>query len=488
MTVPSALYRQSLVLATDLYELTMANAFFKAGHADREAIFHLYFRANPFGGGYTVAAGLEYVIDVLSNFRYSDYDLAYLSTLRGNDSVALFDDAFLEHLRQMRFTCDIDALPEGTVAFPPEPLLRVSGPIGQCQLIEPLLLNLINYQTLIATKAARVNQAADGDAVVEFGLRRSQGLDGALSASRAAFIGGCPATSNVLAGKLLDIPVRGTHAHSWVMFFESEREAFSEYARAMPNNCIFLVDTYNTLDGVQRAIESGRWLREQGHEMIGIRLDSGDLAYLSVEARKLLDEAGFPSADIVASNELDERIIESLKQQGAQINVWGVGTRLVTGHEQPALGGVYKLSAVRDAGGDWQPRLKLSEQGIKISYPGKLQVRRFAEGGEYIADVIYDEHSGIEKPFCAVDPLDATRSKRLPDSASGEDLLVPVFRKGQPVYQSPALIEMQQRTQQQLARFHGGVKRFVHPHQYPVGLQPNLHELRTKLTLEARRR
>ena len=266
------------------------------------------------------------------------------------------------------------------MVFPPEPLVRVRGPIIQGQLIETPLLNLVNFQTLIATKAARVCHAAGSDSVVEFGLRRAQGIDGSLSASRAAYVGGCAATSNLLAGRLLGIPVRGTHAHSWIMFFDSEREAFREYARAMPNNCVLLVDTYDTIEGVRKAVETGRWLREQGHEMIGIRLDSGDLAYLSIEARKILDEAGFPEAAILASNELDERIIASLKQQGARIDRWGVGTRLVTGHEQPALGGIYKLAAVREDGGAWDYKLKLSEQAIKVSYPGILQVRRVSYG------------------------------------------------------------------------------------------------------------
>ncbi len=303
---------------------------------------------------------------------------------------------FLDYLRDLKFACDVDAVPEGTPVFPYEPLVRVKGPILQAQIIETLLLTIINFQTLIATKAARVNIAARGEDVLEFGARRAQGVDGALTASRAAYIGGCAATSNVMAGKVWNIPVKGTHAHSWVMLFEDELEAFQTYARTMPNNCVFLVDTYDTLAGVRHAVEVGKWLRENGHKLLGVRLDSGDLATLSIGARQILDEAGFEDAAIVASNDLDEYLIRSLKEQGAKISVWGVGTRLATAYDQPALGGVYKLSAVLE-NGKWQPRLKLSEQTVKISNPGILQVRRFrraatdkAAPGQLFADAIYN--------------------------------------------------------------------------------------------------
>lgn len=487
MGVPSSVYRTSLALLTDLYEVTMAYGYWKAGVLDREAVFQLFFRSNPFGGGYTVCCGLEYAVDFLKHLRYTSSDLEYLGGLRGNDDRPLFETEFLDYLGAMQFSCDIDAIPEGTVVFPPEPLVRVRGPIAQCQLIESALLNFVNFQSLIATKAARVCTAAAGDAVVEFGLRRAQGVDGGLSASRAAYVGGCPATSNLLAGKLLGIPVRGTHAHSWVMFFESEREAFIEYAKAMPNNCVLLVDTYDTVDGVRRAAEAGLWLRDQGHEMIGIRLDSGDLAYLSSEARKVLDSAGLDGAAIVASNELDEHTIESLKHQGAAINVWGVGTRLVTGHGQPALGGVYKLTAIRRPGERWEYKLKLSEQAIKVTYPGILQVRRHRSNDEFIGDAIYDETIGRDGGSTIVDPLDPTRRKTIPPGAVAEDLLVPVFREGRPVYACPPLAEVRARTLEQLGSLHAGIKRFVNPHGYPVGLEPRLHDLRTRLTLEARR-
>ena len=488
MDAPTGLYRHSLALLTDLYQMTMAYSYWKSGIFDREAVFHLYFRENPFRGGFTVCAGLGYVVDYLKSFSFTDDDLEYLAGLRGNDGEPLFERGFLDYLSGLKLGCDVDAIPEGTVVFPHEPLLRVQGPILQGQVLETALLNLINFQTLIATKAARICSATRGEPVLEFGLRRSQGIDGGVTASRAAYLGGCAATSNLLAGKLFGIPVRGTHAHSWVMCFDSERQAFHEYAAALPNNCVFLVDTYDTLDGVHRAVETGKWLREQGHEMAGIRLDSGDLAYLSIEARKILDEAGFPDAAIVASNDLDERIISSLKEQGAMISVWGVGTRLATAHDQPALGGVYKLTAIRDPGGKWQYKIKLSEQAIKVSSPGILQVRRYATDGEYSGDVIYDEPTGLGGEVTLVDPADMTRRKRIPADAPHTDLLVPVFRQGTLVYEAPTLEQSRERAQRELRHFHTGIKRFVHPHQYPVGLERRLHELKTRLILEARER
>ena len=322
--------------------------------------------------------------------------------------------------------------------------------------------------------------------MLEFGLRRAQGIDGAVSAARAAYIGGCAATSDVLAGKLLGIPVRGTHAHSWVMLFDSEREAFDAYARAMPHNVVLLVDTYDSLQGVRNAIETGRWLRAQGRELSGIRLDSGDLAWLSIEARKLLDAAGFTRTVILASNELDENVIASLKQQGAQITAWGVGTRLVTGADDAALGGVYKLSAMRVNGGPWKGRIKLSDQSAKISVPGILQVRRFRAGGEFAGDLIYDVEDG-EPSRTLVDMLDATRRKTVPEEATHEELLVPAVRRGKVTYTPPPLHEVRARTQRQLGQLHAGIKRFVNPHQYPVGLDPALHDRRTRMILEARK-
>jgi nicotinate phosphoribosyltransferase len=470
----------SFALLTDLYELTMAYGYLRAGKADDEAVFHHYFRENPFDGGYTIAAGLETAVHYLEDFRFSDADLAFLAAQKGNDGARLFPDDFLRYLRDMRFACDVDAVPEGTVVFPHEPLLRVRGPILQAQLVETALLNIVNFQTLIATKAARVVWAAKGDPVIDFGLRRAQGIDGGLAASRAAYIGGCAATSNVLAAAKYDIPVKGTHAHSWVMSFDSEREAFATYAEVMPNNVMLLVDTYDTLDGVAHAIEIGHQLRAQGHALIGIRLDSGDLAYLSKQARRMLDDAGFPDAAIAASNDLDEHTIASLKEQGARIDLWGVGTRMVTAYDQPALGGVYKLTALKPHGGAWQYRVKISEQAVKTSTPGMLQVRRFPD-----ADMILDELTP-EPTRTIVDPLDLTRRRTVAGDAPHEDLLVPVFRQGRCVYALPSIEDIRARRAAQLGRFHDGVKRFVNPHQYPVGLEERLFELKTRLTLEGR--
>ena len=346
---------------------------------------------------------------------------------------------------------------------------------------------MINFQTLIATKSARICQAAQGEPVVEFGLRRAQGIDGSLSASRAAYVGGCTATSNVLAGKLFGIPVKGTHAHSWVMCFDDELSAFEAYARALPNNCIFLVDTYDTLEGVRNAIEAGKSLRQAGHEMVGVRLDSGDLAYLSIEARKMLDEAGFPKVSIVATNDLDEHLISSLKQQNATIAVWGVGTKLVTAYDQPALGGIYKLSAIRKDGGNWQYKVKLSEQSLKTTTPGILQVRRFRDANGYVADMTYDTLLGISTNPTIIDPFDPLRRKELDVSKlDHEDLLVPVFRDGRQVYQQPSLDEIRNRTILQLKNLHQGVRRLVHPHSYPAGLEQRLYDLKVKLILDAK--
>ena len=482
-----SVYQTSLALHTDLYQLTMAYGYWKTKRHNTESGFHLFFRKHPFGGGFTVACGLQNAMDFIQGFRFSSEDLDYLATLTGRDGARLFEDAFLEHLRDMRITCDVDAVPEGSVIFPQEPLLRVRGPIDQCQLLETPLLNLVNFQTLVATKAARMTLATRGEPVVEFGLRRAQGIDGGLSASRAAFIGGCTATSNVLAGRHYGIPVKGTHAHSWVMSFDEEEEAFLAYAKAMPNNCVFLVDTYDTLAGVKKAIRAGQWLRDNGHEMIGIRLDSGDLAYLSTEARRLLDEAGFDKAVIVASNDLDEHIITSLKEQGCTIALWGVGTRLATAYDQPSLGGVYKLAAVRHEGETtWRHRIKLAEQRAKITTPGVLQVRRFRDANGYLGDAIWDEATGIAEDCTIVDPMDETRRKTVPADTEGVDLLQPIFRKGTLMYESPPLTAMQQRVRDELSRFHAGVKRFVNPHEYPVGLEADLHALRTQLILRAR--
>lgn len=444
-------------LLTDLYQITMANAYWKSGLAEREAVFHLYFRRTPFGGAFAIAAGLATVVEFLQEFHFDEADVRYLAGLSGDDASPLLDRDFLVALREMRLGCDLDAVPEGTAVFAGEPLLRIRGPIVQCQLIETALLNAVNFQTLIATKAARVCLAAGTDPVLEFGLRRAQGPNGGLSASRAAYLGGCAATSNVLAGQRFGIPVRGTHAHSWVMAFDSERQAFRAWAEAMPNNSVFLVDTYDTLGGVRLAVETGHHLRDKGYDLSGVRLDSGDLAELSIAARELLDASGFADAKIVASNDLDEYAIAELKRRGARIGIWGVGTRLATAHGEPALGGVYKLAALRNADGGWSYPAKRSADPDKSTLPGIHQTRRFLARGAFERDLIFDEELGL-------DPTDEAH----------EDLLVPVLKSGSAVYEIPPLDASRARTLEQLARLPVGVKRLVHPDPYPVEIEPRL--------------
>lgn len=478
----------SLALLTDLYQLTMAYGYWKHGKAEQSAVFHLFYRTNPFQGGYVVAAGLEPVVQFLQDYRFSEEELRYVATIPGSDGKPIFDAAFVQYLRTLELTIEIDAIPEGTIVFPNEPILRVRGPILQCQLLETALLNIINFQSLIATKASRIVRAAAGDEVLEFGLRRAQGADGAMSASRAAYVGGCSATSNVLAGMKFGIPVRGTHAHSWVMSFDSEQRAFEAYAEAMPNNCVFLVDTYDTIEGVRKAIEVGKDLRKKGHPLVGVRLDSGDLASLSIAARVLLDEAGFNDAKIVASNDLDERLIQSLKLQGAKIDVWGVGTKLVTAYDQPALGGVYKLGAIESDEGQWRPTLKISEQLVKTSTPGIQQVRRFfGADGLAICDMIYNELQSPKTPLRMIDPFDPTRDRTFASETSFEDLLQPVFKDGSLVAPLPSIHDVRSRTLQQLKLFATGIFRFDNPQKYSVGLEQQLFALKSRMVSDARR-
>jgi len=499
----SQIYKPSLFLATDLYQLTTIYSQWKSGLAEKECVFNLTFRANPFNGGYTICAGLEMAIDYMKNLCPNKEDLEYLKSLKADNGKQFFDPKFIHFLADWfnfsggSFRCDVHAIPEGTVVFPQEPLIRVRGPAVQCQLMESILINIINFQTLIATKAARICMAAKEDPVMEFGLRRAQGIDGALSASRAAYIGGCSSTSNVLAGRLFGIPVKGTHPHSWIMLIGDELEAFKLYAKAMPDNCVFLVDTYDTLKGVEKAIEVGKWLKENGHKMIGIRLDSGDLAWLSCQARKMLDKEGFEDSIIIASNDLDEYTIESLKNQNAKIAVWGVGTRLVTAYDQPTLGGVYKLSAANDNPSDgleMNYRMKLSEQQIKMSNPGIIQVRRFVDSyGNYRGDMIYDEQIFREKrAFKVVDISDPTRqatflSRSLDGYLLFTDLLRPIFDKGKLVYNIPSLNDIKAYSIENLGLFYDSIKRYLNPHLYMVGLEEDFHKLRQDLIFDLRR-
>lgn len=473
-------------LQTDLYQLTMAAAYWHAGTADHESVFHLFFRRLPFHGGYAIAAGLEPALQWLEDFRFRTEELNYLASLRTRNGHPLFRDDFLAYLGDLRLELDIDAIPEGSAVFAHEPLLRVQGKILHAQLAETALLNLLNFQTLVATKASRVCHAAGGTPVFEFGYRRAQGPDGGLTASRAAWIGGCEGTSNVLAGQRFGIPLRGTHAHSWVMSFDDEQEAFDRYAEAMPDNSTLLVDTYDTLEGVEKAIVTARKLREQGHELSGIRLDSGDLAWLSQQARIKLDAAGFPGVWIVASNDLDEHLIESLRHQDAKIDIWGVGTNLVTAADQPALGGVYKLAAMRRDDGTWQPRIKLSEQTAKSSIPGRLQVRRFIEDGKFIGDAIYDVDRTFDGETTIIDPADPIRRKEIPAGTTATDLLQPVMKAGRRIAPAETLETIRNRCQQNLAALHPGILRLKNPHAYPAGLEEGLHQHREQMLRELR--
>ncbi len=465
-------------LLTDLYQLTMAYGYWKLNMHEREAVFHQIFRKQPFQGNYSIACGLGTVIEFLQDWHFAEDDLHYLQSLNAPAGDPLFTADFLNYLRKLRFSCDIDAIPEGTVVFPHEPLLRIKGPLLQCQLLESTLLNIINFQTLIATKASRVCQAAVGDSVLEFGLRRAQGPDGALSASRAAYIGGCVATSNVLAGKKYGIPVSGTHAHSWVTAFSDEMTAFSAYAEVMPHNCVLLVDTYDTLQGVKHAIEIGKKLRAKGSELLAIRLDSGDMAGLSIKARQMLDEAGLVETKIIASNSLDEYVVNQFKRKGSAISVWGVGTNLATAYDTPALDGVYKLSALRNEKNQWEYKLKLSEQAVKVSNPGIHQVRRFMRDSIPVMDIIYDVESGIPEvnPECI--SLDAPHATTpVTEMSASFDLLTPIFRQGQFIYHSPALSVMRDTARKQVTLFlQAGTERI-----YPVGLESQLHQIKQQL-------
>jgi len=464
----------------------MAYGYWKAGVSDHEAAFHVTFRHNPFGGQFTVACGLATATDFLRMFHFTETEIAYLASQRGNDGKPLFDSGFLDYLRDLRLTCDIDAIPEGTLVFPNEPLIRVCGPVAQCQLLETTLLNILNFESLIATKAARVCLAAKNDPVIEFGLRRAQGVDGGLTAARAAYIGGCAGTSNLQAGERFGIPVSGTQAHSWIMFFENDGEAFETYARAMPNNCVLLVDTYNSIEGVRHAIDVAGQLRKQGHEMIGVRLDSGDRVALSIEARRMLDKAGFTNAKIVCSGDLDEHVIADMKQRGARIDMWGVGTKLTTGQPDAALGGIYKLGAVRRPGDQWQYRIKLSDEPAKTSCPGLLQVRRFHQpDGRFIADAIYETDHAISEP-CVVVDLETEKKTEIPVKTDYCDLLVPVFRRDQVVYQTPNIEASREHARQQLDCAPREILRLKNATRYRIGLERSLHELRSTLIARAK--
>lgn len=474
---------QNLTLLTDLYELTMMQGYFKHKDRNETVIFDAFYRNNPCGGGYSIAAGLEQLIAYIKELHFSPEDIRYL------DSLHLFEKDFLDYLADFHFSGDIYAIPEGTVIFPREPLVKVIAPIMEAQLVETAILNIINHQSLIATKAARVCYAARGDGIMEFGLRRAQGPDAGIYGARAAVIGGCIGTSNVLCGQLFDVPVKGTHAHSWIMSFPDEYTAFKTYADIYPSACILLADTYDTLkSGVPNAIRVFREMRKAGIPLTfyGIRLDSGDLAYLSKKARAMLDEAGFPDAVISASNDLDEYLIESLKAQGAAITSWGVGTNLITSKDNPAFGGVYKLAAVMGQDGEFIPKIKLSENTEKVTNPGNKTIYRVYEkdSGKIKADLIclVGETFNEEEPLLLFDPLEPWKKTRLPGGSYNlRELLVPVFRKGKCCYESPKVMAIRDYCQKELSTLWDETKRFVNPHPIYVDLSQKLYDIKIAL-------
>lgn len=475
--------RQNLTLLTDLYELTMMQGYFKHKDQNETVIFDAFYRTNPGDGGYAVSAGLEQVIQYIKELHFSQEDINYLAGL------GLFEKDFLDYLRDFRFTGDIYAIPEGTVVFPREPLIKVIAPIMQAQLMETAILNLINHQSLIATKAARVCYAARGDGIMEFGLRRAQGPDAGTYGARAAMIGGCIGTSNVLCGQLFDVPVKGTHAHSWIMSFPDEYTAFKTYADMYPTACILLVDTYDTLkSGVPNAIKVFKEMKAAGIPLsfYGIRLDSGDLAYLSKKARKMLDDAGFPDAVISASNDLDEFLIDSLKVQGAAITSWGVGTNLITSKDCPAFGGVYKLAAVKDKDGSFIPKIKLSENTEKITNPGNKTVYRIYEkdSGKIKADLIclVDETFDEKEPLLLFDPLEPWKKTKLAGgSYTMREIMVPVFLNGKCCYQSPKVMDIREYCQRELNTLWDETRRLVNPHRVYVDLSKKLYDIKIDL-------
>jgi nicotinate phosphoribosyltransferase len=470
-------------LLTDLYQLTMVGGYIQEGKKEQRANFDYFFRSVPDKGGYCILAGLADIIEYIQRLRFKTKDIQYLKKL------GIFSEEALSYFKQFKFTGDISAIPEGTVVFPHEPLIRVTAPIPEAQLIESVLLNVMNYQTLIATKGARIRSAANGDPVIDFGLRRAHGPDGALMASRAAYIGGINGTSNVAAGHCHGIPVQGTHAHSWVASFPDEEKAFRAYANIYPDTCLLLVDTYDTLkSGVPNAIRIGKELRAKGHEMMGIRLDSGDLAYLSKQARRMLDQAGFPKVKIVASGDLDERIIVSLKRQKAKIDIWGVGTKLITSYSSPALGGVYKLTALDEGQGQMTPKIKRSDNPDKITNPGfKRVVRVFDKKGNMRGDILFlnEESFSATQPFQVFHPMLPHLFKTYPKDFRFQEIMVPVFKAGRLVYQSPPVHQIRELALKNIENLDNAYKRFRNPHSYHISLSRSLFETKQRLLREA---
>ena len=475
--------QRNLTLLTDLYELTMMQGYFKEKDANETVIFDAFYRANPDGNGYAICAGLEQVIEYIQNLHFDREDVEYLRSLK------MFDEDFLEYLADFKFSGDIYAIPEGTVVFPREPLIKVIAPIMEAQLVETAILNIINHQSLIATKTARIVHAAQGDGIMEFGLRRAQGPDAGIYGARAAMIAGCIGTSNVLAGQMFDVPVKGTHAHSWIMSFPDELTAFRTYAKLYPDACILLVDTYDTLgSGVPNAIRVFKEMREAGIPLTfyGIRLDSGDLAYLSKQAKKMLDEAGFSDAVISASNDLDEFLIDSLKIQGATINSWGVGTNLITSKDCPSFGGVYKLAAIQDKDGNFVPKIKISENTEKITNPGNKTIYRIydKETGKIRADLIcfVGEEYDTSEDLLLFDPSATWKKTRLAGGTyTMKEILKPIFINGECKYTSPSVKEIAAYCRQEKETLWDETKRLFNPHKVYVDLSRKLYDTKAEL-------
>lgn len=477
------MYYDNLTLLTDLYELTMMQGYYKNQNRNQMAIFDMFYRTNPVDGGYAIAAGLDQLIEYIKGLHFDRKDIDYLRTLN------IFDGDFLEYLENFKFSGSIYSIPEGTVIFPREPIVKVIAPIMEAQLVETAILNIINHQSLIATKTARVCYAAKGDGIMEFGLRRAQGPDAGIYGARAAMIGGCIGTSNVLCGQMFDVPVKGTHAHSWIMSFPDEYTAFKAYADIYPTACILLVDTYDTLkSGIPNAIRVFTEMREAGQAMpfYGIRMDSGDLAYLSKKVRKMLDDAGFPDAVISASNDLDEFLIDSLKAQGATITSWGVGTNLITSKDWPAFGGVYKLAAVMGPDNKFIPKIKLSENTEKVTNPGNKKIYRIydKESGKIKADLICleDETFTEDKMILLFDPAEPwKKTKLMPGEFTLRELMIPVFIDGECVYESPKVMDIREYCKKEQETMWEETRRLINPHKVYVDLSPRLYDIKISL-------
>ncbi len=472
---------RNLTMMTDLYQLTMMNGYYLQGKANETSVFDVFFRQKD-TMNYAVFAGLDQAIDYIKNLHFSKDDIEYLKSLN------TFDGGFLEYLKDFRFTGDLYSVCEGDIVYPQEPIITVKAPLIQAQLIETALLNIVSHQTLIATKSARIVQAARGKSVVEFGLRRAQGPDAGIYGARASIIGGCNGTSNVLTGQMFNIPVKGTHSHSWVMSFDSEIDAFRAFAKVYPDSCLLLVDTYDSVQGIKNAITVFNELKTAGHKPVGIRLDSGDLAYLSKVARKMLDEAGFPDAVVMASGDIDEYLLESLNNQGARIDVYGVGTKLITSEDMPSLGGVYKLAAI-EHDGELLPRMKISDSIVKVTNPGFKTLYRIydKQSGMAIADLIALADEEITKPLTLTHETERWKTTTLKDFDIRR-MLNKIFENGKNIYESPSLDKIVEFANKEKSKFWDEYKRIDNPQIYKVNLSDKLYDLKHSILAQHKSR